>query len=135
MGAKVLDSWALLAFFKNEPAAEAVEEIIHRGALERDRLLLSMINWGEVYYSVMRADGQAAAEARIQEIASLPVEIVGIGEDIKMTRQAAIYKATYRVSYADAFAAALAKDKKAELVTGDPEFKLLEKEIKIAWLK
>ena len=32
-------------------------------------------------------------------------------------------------------AAALAKEKKAELVTGDPEFKALEKEIKIHWLK
>jgi len=52
-----------------------------------------------------------------------------------MTRQAAIYKATYRVAYADAFAAALAKERRAELVTGDPEFKPLEKEIKINWLK
>jgi len=36
---------------------------------------------------------------------------------------------------ADAFAAALAKERKAEPVTGDPEFKPLEKEIKINWLK
>ena len=34
-----------------------------------------------------------------------------------------------------ALAAALAKEKKPELVTGDPEFKALEKEIKIHWLK
>jgi hypothetical protein len=39
------------------------------------------------------------------------------------------------MSYADAFAAAAAKFKNAELVTGDPEFKPLEKEIKINWLK
>ncbi len=32
------------------------------------------------------------------------------------------------------FAAALAKEKKAELVTDDPEFKPLEKEVKINWL-
>jgi stage V sporulation protein SpoVS len=36
---------------------------------------------------------------------------------------------------AGAFAAALAKHKKAEFVTGDPEFKSVEKEIKINWLK
>jgi predicted nucleic acid-binding protein len=65
----------------------------------------------------------------------LPIEIVGVGDDLKMTRQAAIYKATYRVAYADAFAAALAKERRAELVTGDPEFKRLEKEIKVNWLK
>ena len=32
-------------------------------------------------------------------------------------------------------AAALAKERRAELVTGDPEFKPLQKEIKINWLK
>jgi predicted nucleic acid-binding protein len=35
---------------------------------------------------------------------------------------------------ADAFAVALAKEKKAQLVTGDPEFKAVEKEIRIQWL-
>ena len=48
---------------------------------------------------------------------------------------AAAYKACHRLSLADAFAAALAKEKKAELVTGDKEFKALEKEIRIHWLE
>jgi hypothetical protein len=58
-----------------------------------------------------------------------------VGDDLRLARQAAVFKASYRLSLADAFAAALAKEKKAELVTGDPEFKALEKEIKIVWLK
>ena len=76
-----------------------------------------------------------AAEAHAQTIANLPIDVVGVGDDLKLARQAAIYKATYHLSLADAFAAALAKEKKAELVTGDPEFKALEKEIKVTWLK
>jgi len=132
---KVLDSWALIAFFEDEPAANAVEEILHRAALDRHELLMSVINWGEVYYSTMRETSQTEAEARIQEIASLPIEIVGIGAHLEMTRRAAIYKAIYPISYADAFAAALAKERKAEFITGDPDFKRLEKEIKIMWLK
>ncbi len=40
-----------------------------------------------------------------------------------------------RCKLADPFAAALAKNKKAELVTADHEFKSVEKEIKINWLK
>jgi uncharacterized protein len=135
MAVKVLDSWALIAFFEDEPAADAVEELLHRATLGRHKLLLSAINWGEIYYNTMRETSRAEAEARVREIASLPVEIAGIGDDLKMTRQAAIFKATYRISYADAFAAALTKEKKAELITGDPEFKALGKEIKIAWLK
>ena len=47
---------------------------------------------------------------------------------------AADFKARFKLSLADAFAAALAKEKRAELVTGDPEFTPLEKEIKINWL-
>jgi predicted nucleic acid-binding protein len=63
----------------------------------------------------------------------MPIELVEA--DLQLARQAAIYKATNKMSYADAFAAALAKIKNAELATGDPEFKPLEKEIKINWLK
>jgi predicted nucleic acid-binding protein len=132
MANRVLDSWALIAFFEDEPAADAVEEILNQGASEKHRLFLTSVNWAEVYYSTMREVSQTAAEAHAEVIARLPIEIVGIADDLKLARQAAIYKATYRLSLA--FAAALAKEKKAELVTGDPEFKPLEKEIKILWL-
>jgi ribonuclease VapC len=66
----------------------------------------------------------------------LTIEIVGVDEkNLDMVRQAAIYKATKRLSYADAFAAALAKIRSAELVTGDREFKQVEDEIEINWLR
>jgi predicted nucleic acid-binding protein len=134
MANRVLDSWALMAFFEDEPAAEAVEELLDQASRGKHKLFLTSINWAEVYYSTMREVSQDAANQHAQVIASLPIEIVGIGDDLKLARQAAIYKATYRISLADAFAAALAKEKKAELITGDHEFKALEKEIKINWL-
>lgn len=134
MANRVLDSWALIAFFEDEPAAEAVEELLDQASREKHRLYLSSINWAEVYYNTMREVSPDAAEEHARVIANLPIDIVGIGDDLRLARQAAIYKATHRISLADAFAAALAKEKKAELVTGDPEFKALEKEIKINWL-
>jgi ribonuclease VapC len=134
MANKVLDSWALIAFFEDEPAAGAVEELLAQAGRETHRLFLTTVNWAEVYYSTMREVSQDAAERHARVIASLPIEIVGIDDDLRLARQAAIYKASNRLSLADAFAAALAKDKKADLVTGDPEFKLLEKEIRILWL-
>ncbi len=134
MAVKVLDSWALMAFFEDEPAAAEVEKLLHQAAEDKHKLFLSVVNWGEIFYSTMRAVSQQAAEEKAREIASLPIEIVGLGEDLSLTRQAAIYKATRKMSYADCFAAALAKSKNAELVTGDPEFKELETEIKIGWL-
>jgi ribonuclease VapC len=135
MAKRVLDSWALIAFFEDEPGAGAVEEILARAADDRDQLFLSVINWGEVYYNTMREVSESAAENRAAEIASLPIEIIGVGDDLKLVRAASNLKARHRIAYADAFAAALAKEKRAELVTGDPEFKSLEKEIKINWLK
>jgi len=134
MANRVLDSWALVAFFEDEPAAAAVEEIIDQAARDMHRLYLSAVNWAEVYYGTMREVSREAAEKHADIIRTLPITIVGVGDDLKLARQAATFKAGYRISLADAFAAALAKEKRAELVTGDPEFKALEKEIKISWL-
>ncbi len=133
MATKVLDSWALIAFFEDEPAAEAVEKILEQATAEKHKLLISVVNWGEVYYNTRREVSEAAAEQKLKEIAAMPIEIVGADEHL--TKQAAIYKATKKMSYADCFGAALAKIKNAEFVTGDPEFKEVEKEIKITWLK
>ena len=130
----VLDSWALIAFFEDEPAAGAVEEILDQANRDKHRLYLSAVNWAEIYYNTMREVSREAAEDQARMIANLPIDVVGVGDDLKLARQAAAFKATYRLSLADAFAVALAKEKKAELVTGDPEFNALEKEIKIKWL-
>ena len=134
MANRVLDSWALLAFFEDEPAAEAVEELLDQASREKHRLFMTSVNWAEVYYSTMREVSQEAAEQHAQIIAQLPIDIVGVGDDLRLARQAAVFKATHRISLADAFAAALAKERKAELVTGDREFKALESEIKVRWL-
>lgn len=134
MANRVLDSWALIAFFEDEPAAGAVEEILDQANRDKHRLYLSAVNWAEIYYNTMREVSREAAEDQARMIANLPIDVIGVGDDLKLARQAAAFKATYRLSLADAFAVALAKEKKAELVTGDPEFNALEKEIKIKWL-
>lgn len=91
-----------------------------------------MINWGEVYYITLREAGRERAEAVAQLISTLPIQIVPV--DLELTKQAAEFKAFKRMSYSDCFAAALAKLKKAELVTGDEEFKQIANEIKIFWI-
>jgi predicted nucleic acid-binding protein len=136
MATKVLDSWALIAFFEDEPAAERVEKLLVRAEAGAHTLLLCVVNWGEIYYRTMRAVSQEAAERQANDIAGLAIELVGVDdENLELVREAAIYRATRRLSYADAFAASLAKIRNAELVTGDHEFKVLEDEIKIDWLK
>ena len=134
MTSLVLDSWALLAFFEDEPAAVEVETILIQSIEGRVGLFMSVINWTEVYYATMRRISQSAAEQKAREIMELNIRLVGVAKDLAVARQAAIYKATHHLALADAFAAALAWNLKAKLVTGDPEFRQLEKEIGVQWL-
>lgn len=132
MATKVLDSHALMAFFQDEPGADFVRGLIHK-AMETDtNLLMSIVNLGEVWYAIARTNSPEIADQYINEIKGMGIEIVDA--DWALTRQAAVFKSGGNISYADCFAAALAKVKKAELVTGDKEFKSLEGEIKISWV-
>ena len=132
MAAKVLDSYALMAFFEDEPGADFVRGLLQKAVESDTNLLMSVVNLGEVWYSIARTNSPELADQYIHEIKGMGIEIVDI--DWVLTRQAAVFKANGNISYADCFAAALAKSHKAELVTGDKEFKLLEGEIKIYWL-
>ncbi len=129
---RVLDSYSLVAYFDGEEGAEKMVEII-RSARDSGRLLLlSVINWGEVYYITLRESGRDRAEEIAHLISTLPIEI--IPADLDLTKQAAEFKARAKMSYADCFAAALAKVRRAELVTGNAEFKPMQEEIKILWI-
>jgi predicted nucleic acid-binding protein len=132
MASKVLDSYALMAFFEDEPGADIVRDLILKAEENRVNLLMSVVNLGEVWYSIARTNSPEVADQYIGEINGMAIEIVDA--DWTLTRQAAAFKAGGNISYADCFAAALAKLKKAELITGDKEFKSLEGEIKISWI-
>lgn len=132
MASKVLDSYALMAFFEDESGADLVRDLILKAEENRVNLLMSVVNLGEVWYSIARTSSPEIADQYIGEVKGMAIEIVDA--DWQMTRQAAAFKADGNISYADCFAAALAKSKKAELVTGDKEFKVLEDQIKIQWV-
>ena len=127
----VFDSWAILAYAYNEPAADDVENLL----VESTRLKnawISSINLGEVWYSLARRKSRDIAEQQLALLAQIGLERVDV--DWPMVLQAADYKSRHKISYADAFAAALTKQRNAELVTGDREFRALDSEIKIHWV-
>ena len=130
--AKVLDSWALLCYLGQEPGFEKMIELFEKAVESSKPLLMCVINWGEVYYQVARRFGDQKAQEIEQLIETLPIMVVEADKDL--TREAARIKVTKRMAYADCFAAALARLKKGELYTGDPEFKAVEKDIKVVWL-
>lgn len=128
----VLDSYALLAYAEGESGSRTVVEILGKALDNKAEIMVSIVNWGEMYYIALREGGEERADYYRTTLLKYPIAIVDA--DSEITLQAARYKALNRISYADAFAASLARIKKAELVTGDREFKVLEREIKILWI-
>ena len=133
MPAKVLDSFALVAYFRDDPGAEAVEALLVAASKKDTPLHMTEVNYAEAKYIILRKDGAPAWEEATKVLVGLPIEFHPATRALADT--AADFKARFTMSLADAFAAALAKEKKAELVTGDPEFKPLEKELRIQWLR
>ncbi len=124
--------FSLIAYFEGEEGAEAVAGIFKDALADKAEVFVCVVNWGEMYYIVLREGGDDKAELYKLTLAKYPITIVEANKEL--TLQAARYKAFHRISYADAYATALTKLRKAGLVTGDKEFKSLEKEITVHWI-
>lgn len=131
MSRYVLDSFAMLASYWREPGARHVGELISSAENE---CWMSVINLGETYYRIAREENTDSAEQALVWIDGLSIQFVDV--DWPMTRLAASIKSTYPLSYADCFAAALAQQVDAAVVTGDREFERIERDgvVTIEWL-
>ena len=129
---RVLDSYSLIAYIEGETGKDTMIEVFRSARDSGKTCLLSVVNWGEVYYITLRECGLQRAEEVAHVISTLPIHIVQA--DLELTKQAAVFKASKKMSYADCFAAALAKQRRVELITGDKEFKQVEGEVKVMWL-
>jgi predicted nucleic acid-binding protein len=129
----LLDSFALLAFLNDEPGGAArILEILTLAKDHQCRLVMSLINLGEVLYITERNRGLPAAQS-VQALAeSLPLELLETSRDLIL--DAAHIKANHALSYADAFAAATAIREHAVILTGDPEYQTVEDLVKLEWL-
>ncbi len=126
----VLDANALIGFFEDrEGTAGKIERLLGNALLREVPLLMSAVNWGEVFYVIWRRHGEAAArqaEARLRE---LPIAVATVDRE-RASRTAAL-KQKHNLGYADAFAAELALERGAWLVTADPEFSKLGKTLSL----
>jgi uncharacterized protein len=127
----VLDASALMTFFEDRPGADKVEELIRLGVEGKRHLFMSVVNWGEVYYSTWRAKSPGVARKVLEDITQLPLEIVAA--DLGLTRRAAELRAEHKLPYTDCFAAGLAIERKASLATSDKDFASVEKKLDILW--
>jgi ribonuclease VapC len=132
MKTTVLDASALLAMLFGQPGMEQMRELFHKASDADKPMFISAVNWAEVLYKIEHKQGKTGLDTVRQFERTTPLETVPA--DRELAEAAATLKTKYDLGLADAFAAALAIQKKAELVTTDKEFAVLEKEIKINWL-
>ncbi len=117
----VLDANALIGFFEDrEGTAGKIEHLVEEALRQDLPLLMSAVNWGEVFYTEWRYRGEA--KAREAEANLLEMPIVVIAADRERASRAGALKQKHGLGYADAFAAELAIERSAWLVTADPEF-------------
>jgi ribonuclease VapC len=128
----VLDTFALIAYLSDEPAAARIEQVLENAGKEKCRLFASIINLGEVLYIIERRGGASKAQDALALIGQLPIEILPADEQTVFA--AAHIKANHALSYADAFAVAAAIGENAVLLTGDPEFESVEPLVRVEWL-
>lgn len=129
----VLDASALLALLEKKPGAPMVNEFLKEALRSRAQVLMSAANCGEVYSKLVRARGRDEAQATLTVIHPLPITLENVTPQRAL--QAAEVKVKYKLYYVDAFAAALALEYKATLVTSDSDFRRLGHNFPIAWLK
>jgi ribonuclease VapC len=131
----VLDSWSVLAWINGEePAARQTNRALEQASARKVQLVMCILNMGEVFYALAKKGGMRTARRERPKLLSLPVQFVAV--DDELVWDAAELKARHPISYADAFCAALARRKDLPVMTGDPDFRDLEKSgvVSIRWL-
>ncbi len=124
----VLDANALVRLYRNTPGADTVDELVRQAKTGRAHLSISVVNFGEVLYVLSRFFGRERAMSCI-EGARNAVAIVAAEEEHAL--DAALLRLHYKLGFADCFAAELAMRTGATLVTADPEFARLGKQLKL----
>ena len=124
----VVDTWAALAFLRREGSADTtMRRYLKRADSGNLRLLMNLVNLGEVYYRMIQLAGVDNADERLRLLRKLPIEMVPVREPLAM--EAGRIKAQYRVSFADAFAVATARVEDGAVLTGDPEILALPRNV------
>jgi ribonuclease VapC len=129
----LLDSYALLVYLNKEGGYEKVRNVLAKAQKSGQPVLMNELNVGETYYILYRKRGAQQAEYFLNTIlAGLPIST--ISNDFDAVISASKIKARHALSFVDCFAVATAQRENAVILTGDPEFKLVEKYVNIDWL-
>ena len=117
----VLDANAVIRYFAvgDRQGGDKVRGLFEQAERNQARLSMSVINMGEVFYILLKHIGEQRA---LEYVQVLQHAVTMVDADANRTIEAARLKHRYKLGYADSFAAALALESKATLVSADPSF-------------
>jgi predicted nucleic acid-binding protein len=124
----VLDANALFGFFEGRHVvAEKMRHLLGEALRQDLPLLISAVTWGEVFYIAWRRHGERNAREAGARLERMPIAVIPV--DRERASRAGALKQKHSLAYADALAAELAIEQGAWLVTADPEFSRVGKEL------
>ena len=132
MRSYTLDASAVIDFLENGPGAARVEQLISSAHRGQSFLSISVLNWGETFYTLWQHHGEETARREIARLSRFPIEVVLVDE--QQALKAGEIKALHKLSFVDCVAAALAEIRKSILVTADRDFQRLGRRIQVLWL-
>ena len=128
----VLDASAVLDFLEGGPGAPRVREIAQEAFRLGTAALISVVSWGEIFYTLWERRGEEKARGTLSDLLRLPIQLVLV--DSEQAMKAAEIKAVHKIPYVDCIAAALAELRNAALVTSDRDFEKLGRRVRILWI-
>lgn len=128
----VLDANAVLDLIEAGPGFGKVEQLLQSALQNQVSILISVLNWGEVFYLLWQRRGEEKARQTIAKLLRLPLQIVAV--DFLQAMQAGELKAVHKIPYVDCVTAALAVLNQAVLVTSDRDFEKLGRHFPVLWI-
>ncbi len=128
----VLDASAVINLLTGEPGAGRIEQLLREADRLGTPLLVSVANWGEVFYLSWQRHGEKSAREALSDLSRLPIRVVPV--DLAQALKAGELKALHKIPYVDCLAAALAILQRATLVTSDRDFEKLGRQFPVLWI-
>jgi predicted nucleic acid-binding protein len=127
----VLDANAVIRYLTHGPGIERLDRLFDQARRGEALLSISVINRGEALYTLAKRAGWPEAKDALDSLAQC---IESVDATLDRADSAAQLKFCYKLGYGDSFAAELAIEKGATVVTADPDFAKLGKRLKVLQL-
>jgi len=128
----VLDACAMLAYLNNEEGSALIEAILKKAEKNEASVFITAMDLAEIYHIVLKEEGREKALKTMVLIKNLPVKSIGLDEPLLMS--AGEIRVQFPLTLGDALVVAVAKSREAKVITGDRDFKKVEKEVEVVWI-